>query len=120
MKIILNESRLKSVFSKFLEKSKINIHLEYYGSDVNDDGLIIKGLVRLSQGDTPRNVERIGYSLGYIFSFKKKDNELILRKTSPDITEIGGIFKGFPPDLILDYFSELIKEFLYKKLEQNK
>lgn len=117
MKVILTESRLKSVFSNFLEKSKINVQLSFYGSNLTSNGLEYRGLVKLSQGDTPRNIERIGFSNGYIFSFKKKDNELILVKTSPDITQIGGIFKGFPPELMVDYFSDLIKDYIYKKLD---
>jgi len=115
MKVILTESRLKSVFSKFLEKSKINVQLSYYGSDLGNDGLRYRGLVKLSQGDTPRNIESIGFSFGYIFSYKKVDNELILITTSPDITKIGGIFKGFPPELLLEYFSDLMKDYIYKK-----
>ena len=115
MKVILNESRLKSVFSKFLEKSKINVQLSYYGSDLGNDGLRYRGLVKLSQGDTPRNKESIGFSFGYIFSFKKEDNELKLITTNPDITKIGGVFTGFPPELLLEYFSDLMKDYIYKK-----
>jgi hypothetical protein len=115
MKVILTESRLKSVFSKFLEKSKINVQLSYYGSDLGNDGLRYRGLVKLSQGDTPRNIESIGFSFGYIFSFKKEDNELKLITTSPDISKIGGIFKGFPPELLVDYFSDLMKDYISKK-----
>jgi len=115
MKIVLYESRLKSVFSKFLEKSKINVQLSYYGSSLNNNSLRYQGLVKLSQGDTPRNIERIGFSFGYIFSYKKVDNELILITTSPDIRVIGGIFTGFPPELLVDYFSDLMKDYIYKK-----
>ena len=110
MKVILNESRLKSVFSNFLEKSNINVQLSYYGSNLTNNGLEYQGLVKLSQ-----NRNDLGFSNGYIFSFKKKDNELILVKTSPDITKIGGIFKGFPPELLVDYFSGLIKDYISKK-----
>ena len=110
MKVILNESRLKSVFSKFLEKLKINVQLSYYGGSEGNDGLRYQGLVKLSQGDTP-----IGFSFGYIFSYKKVDNELTLITTNPDITKIGGIFTGFPPELLVDYFSDLMKDYIYKK-----
>ena len=110
MKIILNESQLKSVFSKFLEKLKINVQLSYYEPNLTSDGLRYRGLVKLSQGD-----ESIGFSFGYIFSFKKEDNELKLITTSPDINKIGGIFKGFPPELLVDYFSDLMKDYIYKK-----
>jgi hypothetical protein len=69
------------VFSELLNKEKLNIDISWYGSDMNSqDGLVIKGLVKVSQGDTPRNIERIGYTHGYIFSYKKKGDELILRK----------------------------------------
>jgi hypothetical protein len=110
MKVILTESRLKSVFSKFLEKSNINVQLSFYGSNLTNNGLEYQGLVKLSQ-----NRNDLGFSFGYIFSYKKKDNELILVKTSPDITKIGGVFTGFPPELLLGYFSDLMKDYIYKK-----
>jgi len=117
MKVILNESRFESVFSELLKKEKLNIDISWYGSDMNNqDGLVIKGLVKLSQGDTSRNIERIGFSNGYIFSYKKKGDELILRKISPNIEkdfEFIGLFKIFPPEKVLDYLDNLVKEYLY-------
>ena len=77
--------------------------------------MVYRGLVKLSQGDTPRNIQRIGFPNGHIFSYKKVDNELILVNTIPDITKIGGIFTGFPPELMLEYFSDLMKDYIYKK-----
>ena len=101
MKVIISESRFNSVFSEWLKKEKINLHILYYGSDLsNQDGLVEKGLVKFSQGDTPRNVERIGFSNGYIFVYKKKDNELTFIKMSPGITTLGGMFKVVPPEMV--------------------
>jgi hypothetical protein len=57
MKVIINESRFESAFSELLKKEKFNIDISWYGSDMSSEGeLIIKGLVKFSQGDTPRNI----------------------------------------------------------------
>ena len=120
MKVIISESRFNSVFSEWLKKEKINLHILYYGSDLsNQDGLVEKGLVKFSQGDTPRNVERIGFSNGYIFVYKKKDNELTFIKMSPGITTLGGMFKVFPPEMVEEYFSEQVKAYMYEYLNSN-
>jgi len=121
MKVILNESRFESVFSELLKKEKLNIDISWYGSGVSSQGeLIIKGLVRFSQGDTPRNIELIGYSQGHIFSYIKKGDELILRKISPNIEhyfERVALFNIFPPEKVLDYLDNLVKEYLYNELK---
>ena len=121
MKVIISESRFNSVFSEWLKKEKINLHILYYGSDLsNQDGLVEKGLVKFSQGDTPRNIERIGYSQGHIFSYVKKGDELILRKISPNIElyfEDVALFNIFPPEKVLDYLDNLVKEYLYNDLK---
>ena len=110
MKVILNESRFESVFSKWLENEKINTHITYYGSDLsNQDGLVEKGLVRFSQGDNP-----IGFSNGYIFVYKKKDKELTFIRMSPGITTLGGMFKVFPPEMVEEYFDALEKNELHR------
>ena len=121
MKVILSESRFESAFSELLKKEKFNIDISWYGSDVSSEGdLIIKGLAKFSQGDTPRNIERIGYSQGHIFSYIKKGDELILRKISPNIENYFdgiGLFKIFPPEKVLDYLDNLVKEYLYNDLK---
>lgn len=115
MKVILNESRFESVFSKLLEKEKFNIDISWYGTDLDKDGLVVNGLVRLSQ-----NRKDLGYSQGHIFSYKKKGDELILRKISPNIEnyfEHITLFNIFPPEKVLDYLDNLVKEYLYNKLK---
>jgi hypothetical protein len=120
MKVILNESKFNTIFSEWLEKEKINLHILYYGSDLSQqDGLVEKGLVKFSQGDTPRNIERIGFSNGHIFVYKKKDNELTFIKMSPGVTSLGGMFKIFPPEMVEEYFSEQVKEYMYEYLNSN-
>jgi len=120
MKVILNESRFNTIFSEWLENEKINTHITYYGSDLsNQDGLVEKGLVRFSQGDNPRNIERIGFSNGYIFVYKKKDKELTFIRMSPGITTLGGMFKVFPPEMVEEYFSEQVKGYMYEYLDSN-
>ena len=120
MKIILNESKFNTIFSEWLKKEKINLHILYYGSDLSQqDGLVEKGLVKFSQGDTPRNIERIGFSNGHIFVYKKKDNELTFIRMSPGVTSLGGMFKIFPPEMVEEYFSEQVKEYMYEYLNSN-
>lgn len=120
MKVILNESKFNTIFSDWLKKEKINLHILYYGSDLSQqDGLVEKGLVKFSQGDTPRNIERIGFSNGHIFVYKKKDNELTFIRMSPGVTSLGGMFKIFPPEMVEEYFSEQVKEYMYEYLNSN-
>lgn len=115
MKVILNESRFESVFSKLLEKEKFNIDISWYGTDLGKDGLVVNGLVRLSQ-----NRKDLGFPNGYIFSYKKKGDELILRKISPNIEnyfERITLFNIFPSEKVLDYLDNLVKEYLYNELK---
>ena len=81
--------------------------------------MVEKALVKFSQGDTPRNIERIGFSNGHIFVYEKKDNELRFIRMSPDITSLGGMFKIFPSEMVEEYFSEQVKEYLYEYLKSN-
>ena len=119
MKVILSESRFESVFSELLKKEKFNIDISWYGSDVSSEGdLIIKGLAKFSQGDTPRNIERIGYSQGHIFSYKKKGDELILRKISPNIENYfdGKLAPGQKIQCKLQRIGDLIHQ-IYLKID---
>jgi hypothetical protein len=113
MKVILNESRFDSIFSDWLEKSGIDIYLGWFGSNKTfGNENIIGGLVKLSEDDVS-----IGNSHGYIFSFiLGDDGELTYKEVNPDFGKIG-IFQIFPTELVIKYFSELIKEYLYNDLK---
>jgi len=113
MKVILNESRFNTIFSDWLDKSGIDIYLGWFGSNKTfGNENIIGGLVRLSMGG-----EDIGNSHGYIFSFiLGDDGELTYKEVIPDFGKIG-IFQIFPTELVIKYFSELIKEYLYNELK---
>ena len=38
---------------------------------------------------------------------------------SPGITTLGGMFKVFPPEMVEEYFSEQVKEYMYEYLNSN-
>jgi hypothetical protein len=113
MKVILNESRFNTIFSDWLDKSGIDINIGWYGvGRINGyDERIISGFVQIKED------ESILFNRRY--SYKYKDSELSLYEIYPDINRFGfgGIFKIFPTDLVAEYFSELIKDYIYMKLE---
>ena len=110
MKIVLNESRFNSVLTKFLDKSGIDINIGWNGSGrVNVYGEdIITGFVAVNENGKPIK-----------FTYKYEDGELSLFDIYPDIGifGFGDVFKGFPNELLIDYFSGLIKDYIYMKLE---
>jgi len=113
MKVILNESRFKTIFSDWLEKSGIDINIGWYGvgpDTVIWDGRIISGFVTIREDETIITTQ---------YSYKYKDSELSLYEIYPDRNRFGfgGIFDFFPTDLVVEYFSEEIKDYIYKKLE---
>ncbi len=119
MKIILNEGQFNSVFKKFLDKTDADVIIGWFGPGrLNGyDERIITGYVKLYMGR-----ERIGPSGGFHFSYKYEDNELSLYGIEPDVNgkiyhNFGKVFKGFPTDLLIEYFSEQIKDYLYQKIE---
>ena len=112
MKVILNESKFNTIFSDWLDKEGFDINIGWYGSGrLNDnDEHIISGFVTIKEGDTIDS---------YIYSYKYKDGELSLDEIYPNIGRFGfgGVFKIFPTDLVAEYFSEEIKDYIYMKLE---
>ena len=117
MKVIISESRFNSVFSKWLEKEDIDVNIGWYGGGrLNGyDEHIISGFVTIKG-------EGAGLPFGFQFSYKYEDNELTLYDIKPDIYRIGlgGGFKMFPMDLVVEYFSEQIKDFIYAKIISQK
>ena len=120
MKVILNESRFNTIFSEWLDKTDTDVIIGWFGPGrINGyDERIITGYVKLYQGR-----ERIGPSGGFHFSYKyEEDNELSLYGIEPDVNgriyhNFGGVFKIFPTELLIEYFSGLIKDYLYEKIE---
>jgi len=112
MKIILNENRFKSVLTKYLDNLGIDINIGWYGvGRINGyDERIISGFVTIREDETIITSQ---------YSYKYKDSELSLYEIYPDRNRFGfgGIFEGFPNELLVNYFSEQIKDFIYKKLE---
>jgi len=112
MKVILSESRFNTIFSDWLDKSGIDINIGWYGvGRLNGyDEHIISGFVTIKEGDTIISSQ---------YSYKYKDGELSLYEIYPDINRFGfgGVFKIFPTDLVAEYFSEEIKDYIYMKLE---
>ena len=112
MKVILSESRFDSVFSEWLKKEDINIRIRIL-NDLNDNNNKFK-LVVVFMYLTHKG-EPLGNMGGYIFSFNLVDDKLIVRDSPDDIMEIG-LFTLFPNELVIKYFNEKVKEFIYKKL----
>jgi len=112
MKVILNESRFNTIFSDWLDKSGIDINIGWYGvGRINGyDERIISGFVTIREDETIITSQ---------YSYKYKDSELSLYEIYPDRNRFGfgGIFDFFPTDLVVEYFSEQIKDYIYMKLE---
>ena len=112
MKIILNENRFNSVLSNYLDNLGIDINIGWYGvgRKLFYDERIISGFVTLREDET---------IVTFQFSYMYEDNELSLYEIYPDIGRVGfgDVFEGFPNELLVNYFSEQIKDFIYKKLE---
>ena len=109
MKVILSESRFDSVFSEWLKKEDIKIRIEIL-NDINNKYKLVVVFMYLTH-----NGEPLGNTGGYIFSFNLVDDKLIVRNSPDDLMEIG-IFTVFPYELVIKYFTEKVKEFIYKKL----
>lgn len=111
MKIILNENRFKSVLTKYLDNLGIDINIGWYGVG-RYNKRIQSGFVTLKEDET---------IVTFQFSYMYEDNELSLYEIYPDIGRygFGDVFEGFPNELLVNYFSEQIKDYIYKKLESN-
>ena len=116
MKVILNESRFDSIFSKWLEKSGIEVKLEWFGvGRLNGyDERIISGSFTLYQDG-----ERIN---SYIYSYKYEDGELSFYDMEPNVKRFGfgGSLKIFPYEKVSEYFSDRLKDYILMKLEMKR
>jgi hypothetical protein len=112
MKIVLNESQFNSAFTKFLDKSGIDMNIGWNGSGRQNvyGERIITGFVTINENGKP---------ISFQFTYKYEDNELSLYGIYPDvgIFGFGEVFKGFPNELLIEYFSGMIKDYIYMKLE---
>ena len=112
MKVILSESKFNTIFSDWLDKEGFDINIGWYGvGRLNGYGEhIISGFVTIKEGETIITSQ---------YSYKYKDGELSLYEIYPDIGRFGfgDVFEGFPNELLIEYFSEQIKDFIYMKLE---
>jgi hypothetical protein len=109
MKVILSESRFDSVFSEWLKKEDIKIRIEIL-NDINNKFKLVVVFMYLTHKGEP-----LGNPGGHIFSFNLVDDKLIVRDSPDDIMEIG-LFTLFPNELVIKYFTEKVKEFIYKTL----
>ena len=109
MRVILSESRFDSVFSEWLKKEDINIRIEIL-NDINNKFKLVVVFMYLTHKGEP-----LGNQGGHIFSFNLVDDKLIVRNSPDDIMEIG-LFTLFPNELVIKYFTDKVKEYIYKKL----
>lgn len=109
MKVILSESRFDSVFSEWLKKEDIKIRIEIL-NDINNKYKLVVVFMYLTHKGEP-----LGNQGGHIFSFNLVDDKLIVRNSPDDLMGIG-LFTLFPNELVIKYFTEKVKEFIYKKL----
>ena len=109
MKVILSESRFDSVFSEWLKKEDIKIRIEIL-NDINNKYKLVVVFMYLTH-----NGEPLGNQGGHIFSFNLVDDKLIVRNSPDDLMEIG-IFTLFPNELVIKYFTDKVKEYIYKTL----
>jgi len=116
MRVIINESRFDSIFSDWLKKEDIKVMYNVYSSRLNGyDELIVNGGIYLYQYDKPIN------SNAYIFSYKVgEDKQLIFRELNPPsifLTNRNGLFKIFPPEYVMDFFVNKVRNFLQKRID---
>jgi len=116
MRVIINESRFDSIFSDWLKKEDIKVMYNVYSSRLNGyDELIVNGGIYLYQYDKPIN------SNAYIFSYKVgEDKQLIFRELNPPsifLTTRNSLFKIFPPEYVMDFFVNKVRNFLQKRID---
>jgi hypothetical protein len=110
MKVILSESKFKSVFSNWLEKNNIKSRIKVLDGSWNNDHKLVVVFMYLTH-----NGEPLGNTGGYIFSFNLVDDKLIVRNSPDDIMEIG-IFTLFPTEYVIEYFNDKVKDYLYNEM----
>ena len=116
MRVILNESRFDSIFSKWLEKSGIEVKLEWCGvGRLNGyDERIVSGSFTLYEDGELIN--------SYIYSYKYEDGELSFYDMEPNVNRFGfrGSLKIFPYEKVSEYFSDRLKDYILMKLEMKR
>lgn len=112
VKRVINENRFNSSFSEFLKKLNIKPQIVYVGQKRDGYGnIIVSGDIYLKMGGEP-----IGFYLGYRFTFKVgEDNQLIFDESFGDIDHIN-IFKGFPSGWVMEYFTDKVKNYIQKMI----
>lgn len=110
MKVILSESKFKSVFSNWLEKNNIKPRIQILdGSWDNKHKSVIVFLYLTYDG------EPLGSTGGYIFTYKLVDDKLEDRYLPNEMGEIV-LFKLFPTEYVIDYFNDEVKDYIYNKM----
>ena len=111
--VVINENKFNSIFSNYLKKLNIKTRIVYLGSRENVSGeVFVKSDIYLTRNDNP-----IGSFLGYGFSFKVgEDNQLILDEHLGNIERVK-LFKGFPPELIIEFFVDKIRSYIQKGID---
>jgi hypothetical protein len=112
--MVINENKFNSTFSNYLKKLNIKTRIVYLGSRENVSGeVFVKSEIYLTRNNNP-----IGSLFtGYRFSFKVgEDNQLMFDEHLGNIERIN-LFKGFPPELIIGFFVDKIKNYIQKRID---
>jgi acyl-CoA thioesterase len=108
--VVINENKFNSTFSNYLKKLNIKTRIVYLGSRENVSGdVFVKSEIYLTRNNNPIGSSFISFKVG-------EDNQLMFDEHLGDIKRINS-FKGFPPELIIGFFVDKIKNYIQKRID---
>jgi hypothetical protein len=112
--VVINENKFNSTFSNYLKKLNVKTRIVYLGSRENMSGdVFVKSDIYLTRNGKPLG----SIFSGYGFSFKVgEDNQLMFDEHLGNIERID-LFRGFPPELIIEFFVDKIRNYIQKRID---
>ena len=110
MKVILSESKFKSVFSNWLEKNNIKSRIKVLDGSWNNEYKLVVVFLYLTYDGEP-----LGSTGGYIFTYKLVNDKLVDRNLPIDMADLD-LFKVFPTEYVIDYFNDEVKDYIYNEM----
>lgn len=116
MKYIITESTLKSSIDKFLKLQDVEVKYLFFqvGYDNQKGCKYVQGTVYLYKNG---NIFGAKHGYEFFYDYNKFFKTLTYSGHYPMIESLG-FFSHFPPDVIIEYFSDNLKKVLEKGIER--